>query len=290
MDKPFAITLDVGSSLANKTGAWRTERPLYVDRLPPCNHACPAGENIQSWLYHAESGDYQAAWRALTEDNPLPAIMGRVCYHPCEGACNRGQIDEAVGRRHSDAPVHVQLLDHPGEAQEHAIAGGHDLSDALRRPLGHHLEGVAGDVPCGEQPRHHGRFAVLSLGQELEHRGLQICCERALQNGARQVFERLARGLVELWVCVAHKGADQRHDGLWLQPRSDATRGHHSHRGGSARPQYALGRSRQALGVDHAARVCAGIVHPSHPELPGVAVNRAPWPAYGSKRPSLAAC
>jgi NADPH-dependent glutamate synthase beta subunit-like oxidoreductase len=97
MDKPFAITLDVGSSLANKTGAWRTERPLYVDRLPPCNHACPAGENIQSWLYHAESGDYEAAWRALTEDNPLPAIMGRVCYHPCEGACNRGQIDEAVG-------------------------------------------------------------------------------------------------------------------------------------------------------------------------------------------------
>jgi len=97
MDKPFAITLDVGSSLANKTGAWRTNRPLYVDRLPPCNHACPAGENIQGWLYHAESGHYEAAWRALTEDNPLPAIMGRVCYHPCEGACNRGQLDEAVG-------------------------------------------------------------------------------------------------------------------------------------------------------------------------------------------------
>ena len=52
MDKPFAITLDVGSSLANKTGAWRTKRPQYVDRLPPCNHACPAGENIQGWLYH----------------------------------------------------------------------------------------------------------------------------------------------------------------------------------------------------------------------------------------------
>src|SRR6266513_2823261 len=97
MDKPFAITLDVGSSLANKTGAWRTNRPVYVDRLPPCNHACPAGENIQGWLYHAESGDYQAAWRALTEDNPLPAIMGRVCYHPCEKSCNRGKLDEAVG-------------------------------------------------------------------------------------------------------------------------------------------------------------------------------------------------
>ena len=56
MDKPFAITLDVGSSLANKTGSWRTERAVYVDRLPPCNHACPAGENIQQWLYEAESG------------------------------------------------------------------------------------------------------------------------------------------------------------------------------------------------------------------------------------------
>jgi NADPH-dependent glutamate synthase beta subunit-like oxidoreductase len=97
MDRPFAITLDSGSSLANKTGAWRTKRPLYVDRLPPCNHACPAGENIQGWLFYAESGDYEAAWRVLTEDNPLPAIMGRVCYHPCETQCNRGQLDEAVG-------------------------------------------------------------------------------------------------------------------------------------------------------------------------------------------------
>ena len=97
MDHPFAISLDVGSSLANQTGSWRTSRPLYVDRLPPCNNACPAGENIQSWLYHAESGDYEAAWRTLTADNPLPAVMGRVCYHPCESACNRAQIDEAVG-------------------------------------------------------------------------------------------------------------------------------------------------------------------------------------------------
>jgi len=96
MDKPFAITLDVGSSLANRTKSWRTNRPVYVDRLPPCNNACPAGENIQSWLYQAESGDYEAAWRALTQDNPLPAIMGRVCYHPCETACNRAQIDDSV--------------------------------------------------------------------------------------------------------------------------------------------------------------------------------------------------
>jgi 2-oxoacid:acceptor oxidoreductase delta subunit (pyruvate/2-ketoisovalerate family) len=97
MDRPFAITLEVGSSLANHTGAWRTSRPIYVDRLPPCNNACPAGENIQAWLFHAEAGDYEAAWRVLTQDNPLPAIMGRVCYHPCESACNRAQLDTAVG-------------------------------------------------------------------------------------------------------------------------------------------------------------------------------------------------
>ncbi|MBY0466781.1 MAG: NAD(P)-binding protein [Burkholderiales bacterium] len=97
MQKPFAITLDVGSSLANHTGSWRNTRPVYLDRLPPCNHQCPAGENIQGWLFHAESGDYEAAWRTLTDDNPFPAVMGRVCYHSCEGACNRGKLDAPVG-------------------------------------------------------------------------------------------------------------------------------------------------------------------------------------------------
>ncbi len=97
MPKPFAITLTPGTSLANLTGTWRTMRPVYVHRLPPCNNACPAGENIQGWLFHAESGDYEQAWRVLVENNPLPAVMGRVCYHPCETACNRGQLDESVG-------------------------------------------------------------------------------------------------------------------------------------------------------------------------------------------------
>ena len=98
--KPFAITLDVGSSRANHTGAWRTERPVYVDNLPPCNNACPAGENIQQWLYEAEEGGpagYEAAWRQIMQDNPFPAVMGRVCYRPCETSCNRAQLDSAVG-------------------------------------------------------------------------------------------------------------------------------------------------------------------------------------------------
>ncbi|GAA2106426.1 NAD(P)-binding protein [Microlunatus panaciterrae] len=99
MDIPFAITLDVGSSKANKTGSWRTERAVYTDRMPPCNNACPAGENIQAWLFEAEEGGdgYERAWRKMMEENPFPAVMGRVCYHPCETSCNRAQLDEAVG-------------------------------------------------------------------------------------------------------------------------------------------------------------------------------------------------
>jgi 2-oxoacid:acceptor oxidoreductase delta subunit (pyruvate/2-ketoisovalerate family) len=96
MRKPFAITLDPGSSLANHTGSWRTERPVYIDRLPPCNNACPAGEDIQGWLYHAEGGDYHRAWQELVKNNPMPALMGRVCYHPCETSCNRAQLDAPV--------------------------------------------------------------------------------------------------------------------------------------------------------------------------------------------------
>jgi NADPH-dependent glutamate synthase beta subunit-like oxidoreductase len=78
------------------TGPVRMHRPIYLDLLPPCNHACPAGENIQLWLSHAQAGRFEAAWRALVAENPLPAIHGRVCYHPCESACNRSTLDSAV--------------------------------------------------------------------------------------------------------------------------------------------------------------------------------------------------
>jgi formate dehydrogenase beta subunit len=78
------------------TGPVRTNRPVYTDLLPPCNHACPAGENIQSWLHLAQGGNYEVAWHALVENNPFPAIHGRVCYHPCEDACNRTYTDSAV--------------------------------------------------------------------------------------------------------------------------------------------------------------------------------------------------
>ncbi len=77
-------------------GSLRWQRPAYVNSLPPCNHACPAGENIQAWLAHAQAGEYEKAWQKLVEENPLPATHGRACYHPCESGCNRGDLDEPI--------------------------------------------------------------------------------------------------------------------------------------------------------------------------------------------------
>jgi NADPH-dependent glutamate synthase beta subunit-like oxidoreductase len=80
----------------SRAGPARVERPVYVDLLPPCNAACPAGENIQGWLAQAQAGEHERAWRVLVADNPFAAIHGRVCYHPCESDCNRAKLDSAV--------------------------------------------------------------------------------------------------------------------------------------------------------------------------------------------------
>lgn len=80
----------------HETGAQRTHRPAYVSLLPPCSHACPAGENVQAWLAHVQAGRFEDAWRVIMQANPLPAVHGRVCYHPCETECNRSQLDGAV--------------------------------------------------------------------------------------------------------------------------------------------------------------------------------------------------
>ena len=82
-----------GAALA---GPVRTRRPVYADLLPPCNGACPAGEDIQAYLASTRAGEHERAWRQLTADNPFPAIHGRVCYHPCENSCNRAELDSSV--------------------------------------------------------------------------------------------------------------------------------------------------------------------------------------------------
>ena len=94
--QPGDMTPLVDVTRERGTGSGRMHQPTYVSLLPPCNNACPAGEDIQAWLAHAQAGRFEKAWLKLVEDNPFPAVHGRVCYHPCETSCNRGDLDSAV--------------------------------------------------------------------------------------------------------------------------------------------------------------------------------------------------
>ncbi len=90
------LDIEPGSSTAYHTGDWRTRQPVYRNKWPPCSQTCPASEDIQAWLALATEQHWQAAWQKLTERNPFPATMGRICYHACESACNRKHLDSAV--------------------------------------------------------------------------------------------------------------------------------------------------------------------------------------------------
>lgn len=81
------------------TGNWRSLRPVYRDKMPPCNNACGTNEKIQGYLDLVKRGKYLDAYALIKEDMPFPSVTGRVCYHPCESACNRGQYDEAISIR-----------------------------------------------------------------------------------------------------------------------------------------------------------------------------------------------
>ena len=143
------------------TGPQRARRPVYVDLLPPCNHACPAGENIQAWLAHAQAGRLREAWETILDDNPLPAIHGRVCYHPCESACNRAQLDTTVsihaverflGDRAVDESWTPRVLSPPSDKRVLVVgAGPSGLSAAYHLArLGHAVEvRDAGPKPGG---------------------------------------------------------------------------------------------------------------------------------------------
>ncbi len=145
----------------SRGGPVRDRRPVYVDLLPPCNAGCPAGENIQAWLAHAQAGRHEQAWRQLVADNPLPAIHGRVCYHPCETACNRASLDSSVSIHAVERFLGDLALergwqfDRPPRGGGRRVlvigAGPSGLSAAYHLArLGHHVEiRDAGDQPGG---------------------------------------------------------------------------------------------------------------------------------------------
>ncbi|MBP1746066.1 MAG: FAD-dependent pyridine nucleotide-disulfide oxidoreductase, partial [Deltaproteobacteria bacterium] len=88
-----------GSTEIFLTGHWSSRKPVYVEKTSPCREGCPIGNDIARAFHHAAKGEYDEALRIYRQDNPLPGVCGRVCYHPCETACNRKSFDEAINIR-----------------------------------------------------------------------------------------------------------------------------------------------------------------------------------------------
>ncbi|HTS95977.1 MAG TPA: NAD(P)-binding protein [Streptosporangiaceae bacterium] len=197
-------------------GPVRDRRPLYVDLLPPCNAGCPAGENIQAWLAHAETGQHEQAWRQLTADNPMPAIHGRVCYHPCESVCNRASLDSAVSIHSVERFLGDLALergwqfDRPKLSSGQRVlvigAGPSGLSAAYHLArLGHQVEiRDAGEVPGGMMrygiPAYRMPRDVLDAEiARIEALGVRITCGHRVQDLAA---ERREGGFDAVFVAV----------------------------------------------------------------------------------------
>jgi NADPH-dependent glutamate synthase beta subunit-like oxidoreductase len=93
---PLYLPRSNSSTVGNKTGTWRYYRPFYDEKTAPCSAACPVGEDIPRIEMLAAQGLLRKAWETIMEENPFPSVCGRVCFHPCEASCNRGQLDEPI--------------------------------------------------------------------------------------------------------------------------------------------------------------------------------------------------
>lgn len=93
---PFLVSRSVASTASNKTGSWSFLQPSYADKTAPCSASCPCATDIPRVEMLLAQGSFAAAWRTILSENPLPGVCGRVCFHPCEAACNRAKLDQAV--------------------------------------------------------------------------------------------------------------------------------------------------------------------------------------------------
>jgi NADPH-dependent glutamate synthase beta subunit-like oxidoreductase len=93
---PLYIPRSFTTTESNKTGSWRFLRPRYDEKTAPCSAACPAGEDIGRIQMLTAQGLFKEAWESILQENPFPAVCGRVCFHPCEAVCNRREFDEAI--------------------------------------------------------------------------------------------------------------------------------------------------------------------------------------------------
>ena len=125
--------------------------------VAPCRDACPAGQRAQGYIALIREGRLDDALRTIKEDNPFPAICGRVCNRPCEAACSRGKVDEPVNIRGLKRFVTDSVYAKPRVAPEPAAR-----SQAER-------VAIIGAGPCG-----------LTAAQDLCRRGYGVTVFEAL--------------------------------------------------------------------------------------------------------------
>ena len=141
----LVIPISYGSSEVIETGKWGFEKPETVFLTAPCQEVCPAGNAIPQFLYLASEGRYKEALEALLKENPFPGVCGRVCFHPCENDCHRGQYDETVSINAMERYVFDVTSDHRPDI--------HPISDADSKKVA-----VVGSGPAGLSAAYFLRF------------------------------------------------------------------------------------------------------------------------------------
>ncbi|MDM8551983.1 FAD-dependent oxidoreductase [Desulfobacterales bacterium HSG2] len=137
---PLFISRSLVSTEVNKTGSWRFVCPEYDEKTAPCSAACPAGEDIPRIEMLVARGMFREAYETILNENPFPGVCGRVCFHPCEGSCNREGFDQSVGIHHLERFVGDMAIQEgylvPRRSRPGMSSGGGRIAIAGAGPAG----------------------------------------------------------------------------------------------------------------------------------------------------------
>ncbi|MFC1918797.1 NADH-quinone oxidoreductase subunit NuoF [Chloroflexota bacterium] len=165
--------------------------------ISPCQHTCPVGINVPKYVAHIAAGEYLEAVETIRERNPFPAICGRICHHPCEGRCRRGELDESVAIRALKRFAADWYFDHVSELPE-----PQPFTQTHRQKVA-----VVGAGPCG-----------LSCAYFLAQMGYPVTVFEALPVGGGMLSVaipdfRLPRRVIEEEInYIARRGVEIRYD------------------------------------------------------------------------------